>query len=231
MAYLLRIAVLPFFLFVHGTAIGQQTAARLPERIDKKGRYLFYFHGSVVTDRGNNAVNQSYPEWGPYEYDNILDSLRKPGFIVISEIRRSNIPDSVYALKTMQQADSLLKAGVRPPDILLVGASAGTNIVLHAAARIRNKKMHFVIIGGCWPDDYKEYEALELNGYYLSIIEKTDPHGTCKRIFQNRKDSRFREIMLDTGLSHGFFYKGYRQWINPMLNWWESTAQKKDLSR
>ena len=37
-------------------------------------------------------------------------------------------------------------------------------------------------MGGCWPETYKDYPNTELYGHFLSIIEATDPHGTCNMI-------------------------------------------------
>jgi len=203
--------------------VGQTISSHLPHKPAKTEKYVFYHHGAVVTVLGDNAINQAAPEWGPYEYSHILDSLQKRGCHVISEIHQQNVDDSVYVNKVVSQVDSLLKAGVPVKNILLVGASAGWNVTIHAADRLRNKALHYVIMGGCWPETYKDYSDLLLYGHFLSIIEVTDPHGTCVSLFETRKSlSSYREIKLNTGLSHGFIYKGYKEWIDPILQWWSS---------
>lgn len=200
--------------------MAQTISTFVPKEIKKPEKYLFYLHGQVVTDLGNNAINQSVPEWGPYEYSNILDSLKKRGFNVISEIRQKGIENSVYVTKISQQIDTLLKAGVPAKNIVILGASAGWDIALHVSARQKNNAINYVIMGGCWPETYKEYVPLELYGRFLSIIEKSDPHGTCYKIFEGRKYLKnHSEILLNTDLSHGFIYKGHKQWIAPIVNW------------
>lgn len=207
-------------LFLPFWSLGQNVGAALPVKINKNDQYLFYLHGAVVTILGNNAINQGAPEWGPYEYLNILDSLSKRGFHIISENRKEGIEDRVYVHKIVAQLDTLFKAGVKPQNILLVGASAGWGIVLHVADQLKNNKMNYVVMGGCWPETYKEYEKLQLYGKFLSVIETSDPHGTCINIFEGRKHIRsFKEVKLNTGLSHGFFYKGRKVWIDPIVNW------------
>jgi hypothetical protein len=206
-------------MFVAVHSLAQTISASLPTPIKKSESYLFYFHGAVVTELGNNAINQSVPEWGPYEFSNILDTLRRRGFNVISEIRKKGTPDSVYVQKLVQQVDSLSDAGVRPDHIIIVGASAGWSIVLRAASLLNNKKLHYVIMGGCWPDTYKEYTAISSRGRFLSIIEASDPHQTCMKIFEHKKTKRVEEITLHTGLSHGFIYKGYKEWVDPLVYW------------
>lgn len=169
---------------------------------------------------GNNAINRSVPEWGPYEYLNILDSLRSRGFNVISENRKEGVDDTVYVNRIALQMDTLLKAGVQPANLLMVGASAGAFIVIPVSAKLKNAAIKYVIIGACRANTYKDYLPLELHGHFLSIIESSDPHGTCSAIFEGRRQhSSYQEITLHTGLSHGFIYKGHKEWIDPILHW------------
>ena len=199
---------------------GQSISSFLPKKLTPSDKYLFYLHGGVVTVLGNNAINQSVPEWGPYEYLNILDSLRIRGFNIISENRKEGIDDSVYVNKIARQIDTLFRAKVKPQNILVVGASAGSNITIHISAKLKNDEMNYVVMGGCWPDTYKDYQNIELYGHFLSIIEASDPHGTCSKIFEGRnKLSSYKEITLNMGLSHGFIYKGHKEWIDPIVKW------------
>lgn len=212
--------LLTLLLLINVTAMGQTISTFLPTEMDKAGRYLFYLHGGVVTELGNNAINQSVPEWGPYEFLNILDSLRKRGFNVISERRRKGIANSFYVNRLSKQVDSLLIAGVKTSNLIIIGASAGSDIALKVSSTLKNNDLNFVIMGGCWPDTYKEYRDVELYGHFLSIIETTDPHGTCYKIFEGRKQLRsYKEVKLNMGLSHGFIYKGYKEWIDPIMKW------------
>lgn len=203
--------------------LGQQSGANLPKEISVEARYLFYQHGAVVTMLGDNAINNGAPEWGPYEYSKILDSLRMRGFRVISEIRKQGVAEKVYADKMALQVDTLLKAGVAPERIVLVGASAGWEMVLMASSQLENDRLKFVMMGGCWPETYKTFTGMKLYGHFLSIIEESDPHGTCSEVFEGRNNLKsYREIKLQTGLSHGFFYKGRKAWIDPLVEWFNS---------
>ncbi len=198
-------------------ASAQSVSIFLPEKISSAEKYLFYLHGGVVTDKGNNGITDAAPEWGPYEYLNILDSLKNRGYNVISENRKPEVDDSIYANKVAQQIDTLIRDGVKEKNIVIVGASAGADIAIHVSAKMKNKKLKFVIMGACWPDTYKGYEPLRLYGHFLSIIESSDPHGTCAAVFKGRKNITIREITLHTGLSHGFIFKGYKEWIDPIV--------------
>ena len=135
---------------------------------------------------------------------------------------REGIDDSVYVNKIARQIDTLFKAKVKPQNILVVGASAGSNITIHLSAKLKNEEMNYVVMGGCWPDTYKDYQNIELYGHFLSIIEASDPHGTCSKIFEGRNNlSSYKEITLYMGLSHGFIYKGHKEWIDPIVKWFD----------
>lgn len=211
---------LPLVLLASALAHGQLPGRFLPKKLSVDEKYLFYLHGGVVTNLGDNAVNPARPEWGPYQYRAILDSLGSRGFNVISENRKKEVSDSAYARQINHQIDTLMRYGVSADNILIVGASAGSDIVLKVSSLRRNARLNYVIMGGCWPDTYKEYLNVNLFGRFLSIVEATDPHGSCAAIFEKRKNiSRFNEITLNTGLSHGFIYKGYKEWIDPLVSW------------
>jgi hypothetical protein len=212
------------FLFTFAS-MAQDIRHDLPRNINPAGYYMFYFHGGVVTVKGDNAINDPVPQFGPYQYSRILDTLRAHGFYLISERRLPGVDDSVYVKKVALQVDTLLKAKVPVRNIILVGASAGSNIVLHVSDRLKNPEMKYVIMGGCSPDIYKYYLDIEVGGRFLSIIESSDSRGTCARIFENRKHLKdFHEITLDTGLDHGFIYKPYAAWIDPIVQWFQMYA-------
>ena len=208
------------------SATAQHIQHDLPSRIDAKGYFVFYLHGGVVTVKGDNAINDPVPQFGPYQYSRILDTLRAHSFYVISERRLPGIDDSVYAIKIARQVDTLVKAQVPVQNILMVGASAGSNVVLLASDKIKNPEMKYVIMGGCSPDIYKYYINLDLRGHFLGIIEASDSRGTCSKIFENRNQVKsFHEIKLHTGLDHGFIYRPFAAWIDPVVQWFQIYAR------
>lgn len=211
-----------FLMFFMHASIAQTVSSSLPNPIDKNGRYLFYLHGGSVTVLGDNSINRGAPEWGPYEYSNILDSLRGRGFYVVSERRFENVKDSTYAVKICKQIDSLLRADVPVQNIIVVSASAGWTINYRVSERLKNDSLHFVKMGGCRPGEDKDVENRELHGHFLTITEKSDPRGSCTELFKMQKHiSSYKEVELNTGLNHGFFYKGRRVWIDPIIKWFD----------
>ena len=217
------------FILLPALATAQNIRHDLPSNIDPAGFFMFYLHGGVVTVKGDNAINDPVPQFGPYQYSRILDTLRAHGFYVISERRLPGVDDSVYVKKVALQVDTLLKAKVPVRNIILVGASAGSNIVLHVSDKLKNPQMKYVIMGGCSPDIYKYYLDIEIGGRFLSIIESSDSRGTCAKIFENRKQLKdFHEVTLNTGLDHGFIYKPFAAWIDPVVQWFQMYASGFD---
>jgi hypothetical protein len=176
-----------------GSAVtGQSISSSLPNTILKSEKYLFYLHGGAVTVLGNNAITQSMPQWGPYEYLNILDSLRRRGFNIISENRKQGIEDSVYTDKIVRQADTLFKAGVKPQDILIVGASAGSAIAISVSAKLKNNEMKYVIMGACWPDTYKEYLDIELYDIFFRSLNRVIRMALVRRYL--KEENRLKTV-------------------------------------
>jgi Integrase core domain len=83
----------------------------LPETIDPSRRYLFYLHGAWIEDHGLTAA---HPDFGRYQYAEIVHALSDRGFVVISEPRLHEVDSAVYAQLVERQVTALLEKGVPP---------------------------------------------------------------------------------------------------------------------
>lgn len=198
---------------------GQSISTDVPKEIDTSKRVLIYLHGGVVQQQGAEAVSEYY---GRYEYDKILEELAARGFHVISEIRAKDTTEEVFSEKLKKQIEALLKLGLEPERITVVGASLGAYIAIETAYKLKNKKVRFALLGLCSDyavDHYRKYRS-QLIGDFLSIYEKSDEKGSCRDIFTPlHEDSKFREIQLDMGNSHAFLFKPHDEWILPLVEW------------
>jgi hypothetical protein len=209
-----------FFLFAICTANGQTIRTSVLNDIDTSKIYLFYLHGQITIENGKGISKY----FGVYEYQNILDTFASYGYKVISEPRPMSVDEGEYAGKVSRQIDTLLKAGVNPAKISVVGASAGAYITIDVAMRVKNKNIKYAILGMCGPDTYKSYEGRELCGNFLSIYESSDPHGSCLKLFEDKHcKTGIQEIKLNMNNSHAFLYKPYKEWIYPLVNWVNKT--------
>ena len=186
-----------------------------PEKVDTSARYLFYLHGRIV-EQARRPVS---PQYGPYEYDQILDTFKKRGFVVISEQRPTGTVVEKYAAKVEGQVRQLLKAGVPARNITVVGASQGSYIAMLASTYLKNRDLNFVFIAGCSADP-GFLDMVDWHGKVLSIYESSDGAGTCEKF---RADAtglgKYHETQLRTGLRHGFIYRPLAEWIEPAITW------------
>jgi len=179
---------------------------------------MFYLHGRIIEEQGIHAV---HPEYGPYEYSAILDSLSKYGYNVISEVRAKNTDENIYAEKVVKQIDTLLKGGIPAEQIFIIGASKGSAIALLVSAKAMNTKINFAILGACYEDQDLKAGKLKLCGNFLSFYEKSDTWCiSCVKLFENQECvTKFQEVKLHTNKKHGVLYQPYSEWITPLMKW------------
>ncbi len=197
--------------------------SEVPTSPDRTARYIFYLHGAIVERMGRQAM---HPDYGPYEYDAIVQAIAGAGFVVISEVRTGNpVRPADYAAKVAGQVTKLLSAGVPPEHVAVVGHSKGGVIALLAAAALNNPRINFAVMAGCLksgPQPGAELLA-RVRGRILSIYDESDREaGSCKAIF-----APSREVVLKMGLGHGAFFKPRKEWLDPVLDWARCTDCSK----
>lgn len=198
---------------------GQNITPRLPQNIDRNHKYLFYLHGGIVQEQGEDAVSKTF---GKYEYRKILQTLHAKGFHVISEVRAKGTSELEYAAKVSLQIDTLEAAGVPLSSIVVVGASLGAYIALEVALMKKDPSIRYVLIGLC--SDYAISHFSKPGnvffGKFLSIYENTDSKGTCQSLFTAPANhGHFSELELNMGTGHGFLFKPYKEWVDPLVEW------------
>jgi len=189
-----------------------------------RSRHLIYLHGRIVQEQ--QSARPRHPQFGYYELEKILDAFRDRGFDVSGEIRPKAASLSESADRVVAQVRRLLESGVPADHVTVVGASMGAAIAFRASAQLQNPDVRFCVLGACLSESVRGLLADEgkaPSGHVLSIREATDDStGACKP-WKNDLDSRSllvaREIVVDTGLSHGFLYRPIPEWVNPVSEW------------
>ncbi|HVG09629.1 MAG TPA: alpha/beta hydrolase [Thermoanaerobaculia bacterium] len=178
---------------------------------------VFYLHGQIIEDQGRRP---KHPDFGTYEYDEILRQLGGEGRVVVSEARPKNTDPDAYAGKVAKQIEDLLAKGVPGQRITVIGASKGAVITMLVSTKVRSPEVGYVIMGNCNDWVLKNFH-IDLHGQVLSIYDAGDSFGgTCEPTFlQSKQLGKHREIRLDTGLRHGFLYRPMKEWIEPALAW------------
>jgi acetyl esterase/lipase len=186
-------------------------------------RHLIYLHGRIVQEQ--QSARPQHPRFGHYELAQILDTLRARGFVVSGEIRPRSVSVGDAADRVVEQVRGLLASGVPADRITVVGASMGGGIALVASARLQNPELRFVVLGACLSETAERLVADEgkgPRGRVLSIHEASDEYTTsCPPWSDDLAPSPIhtREIVLKTGLEHGFLYRPLPEWVDPVVEW------------
>jgi len=193
-------------------------------------RHLIYLHGRIV--QAQQSKRPRHPQFGYYELEKILDTFRGRGFVVSGEIRPKSASVSGSADRVVEQVRQLLNSGVRASDVTVVGASMGAEIALLASARLQNPEVRFCVLGACLSESARGLVADEgkgPSGRLLAIREASDEFtSTCPTWKDDLKSGPSlvaREIVLHTGLSHGFLYKPLPEWVTPVIAWADDPSQ------
>ena len=198
------------FIIAHANQVGSSNVN------GANARYLFYLSGYIVEDGNTRPVS---PKFGVYEYEQILETFKRSGFIVISEARKKNPDIETYALKVTEEVRQLIKSGVPANHITIVGASQGSWIAMLASTYLKNRDLNFVLIAACSADEHF-LQQVNLHGNVLSIYEKSDLAQSCQSYRTDATGiNQWKEVAVNTGLKHGFLFRPLKEWTEPTVSW------------
>jgi hypothetical protein len=155
-----------------------------------------------------------------YEYQEILEVLAGPGFVVISEARPAGTDVMEYAATVADQVGVLLAAEVPPGNITVAGFSKGGAIAVVVSSILADEEVNFVFMGTCGPWLNERTEIVP-HGRMLSLHEGSDDMvGSCESLFARAGGKAVhREIVIDIGGGHGAFYRPRPEWVEPLVEW------------
>ena len=197
-------------------------AAAAPSDLDKP--QLVYLHGRIVGEQQDRRPK--HPQFGYYELDQILDAFRQRGFAVTCDMRAKGEALAPAAEHAAAQVRALQAAGVAPGRITVLGASMGAEVALLASAKLHDPELRIALLGACLSLSVPELWAERGRrpaGHVLAIREKSDettepcPPWTADAAGRGRLE--VRELLLDTGLRHGFLFRPLPEWVEPVAEW------------
>lgn len=185
--------------------------------VQNEKKYIYYLHGRIIEIQGKDAVSTAY---GRYEFDSIVMALSAKEHIVIAEVRNENVDYLDHANKVSKEIDSLIKKGVKPIDITVIGASKGAIIASHIS-HINLNPVNYVFLAG--NNEYQEQNNdWKFHGQVLCIYDRSDSIAGSNYDYWKNKDNyttKFEQIELKTHLGHGFLYKPLNAWTEPTRKW------------
>ena len=206
----------------HGAPGGMDLPRHTLEML-RKQQFLFYLHGRIVEDQGIHAISDEY---GPYQYEAIVETLEEHGFKVLSEARPKDTDPMEYAQKVAAQIKQLRLGGVPAGNITVVGASKGAGITALISDLLEDEdEINYVLLAICSPMmlDLWQTRDICVRGNVLSIFDEKDKlAGSCREFFRLCEGSGLRghrEVELKVGTGHGIVYQPLEEWIGPLLEW------------
>ncbi len=197
-------------IFLYTFSIGCQNK-------DTLGNHIFYLHGRIIELQGIHAEHEQYCK---YEYESILDSLEVGGNIVYAEIRNDGTDFEAFCVHISEQIDSLIRAGVEPKRITVIGASKGAVMAMNISDMNQNP-INYILLGA--NNEFIEQENdWNLNGRVLGIYERSDAiAGKSYDIWITRSTNaiEFEQLEINAGLGHGFLYRPINDWLEPAKDW------------
>lgn len=115
---------LPAFLicavFPHQAGRAHQGSVQehMPATLNPSARYVICLHGRIIEDQGRRPTHDTS---GVYEYQQILEQLAAGGLVVVSEQQAPMTDMDAFAGHVADQVRHLLKAGVPPSQVSVVG--------------------------------------------------------------------------------------------------------------
>ncbi len=186
---------------------------------DSDDKYIFFLHNRFLED---HELQDEHPEYGRTEYTEIISVFKENGFQVISEKRQGNVNARAYAMRMVSQIDSLIKTGIEPHKITVVGTSKGGYIAQYVSTLANNPDLNFVFIASFRDTDIQNIPEINYCGNILTIYEKSDPYGVsaiARKESSTCKIKNFKEIELNTKMGHGFLFKPLNAWMKPTMMW------------
>ena len=185
--------------------------------VQNQKKYIYYLHGKIIEMQGKDAVSDVY---GKYEFDSIVKALSGSEHIVIAEVRTENVDYLDYANKVSKEIDSLVKLGVQPKNINVIGASKGA-IIASNISNLNQNPINYVLLAG--NNEYQEKNNnWKFHGQVLCIYDQSDTiAGGNYDYWKNNKNytTKFEQLELKTNLGHGFLYKPLNVWVEPTRKW------------
>ena len=189
--------------------------SQFPTEIDPHGHYVFYSHGFIVEGTNPKPVHKTF---GVYDFIAVKEALTDESYHLIAYHRPEGTEPFTFAKKLAVDVEVLISAGVAESNISLVGFSRGGALSILAANELKRTHINLIILAGC-AGLIKNHTSVKAYGKVYSIFERSDQVGSCQFLIDRSDVTKFEELSINTGLSHGAFYKPKDEWLLPIKKW------------
>lgn len=206
-------------LTASASSLSNTIHTEFPQEIDPKDKYVFYSHGYIVEGTNPTPVDKRNG-WGMYDFPAVKQALSDKEHQLIAYHRPKGTDPYEFSYKLAGDVRTLVRAGVVPENITLIGFSRGAFITAVTSHNLANVEVNTILLAGCGRFASDRYKNMSLYGHVLSIFETTDGSQTCRKLELRSPEAKsFDEIAINTGLSHGAFYRPKDEWVKPIKKW------------
>jgi hypothetical protein len=198
-----------------------------PEKVHANERYVLYSHGLIAEGTDPRPVS---PQYGQYDFPAIKQAIFAGGNFNLVAPQRPKDPDyNNYVSSVESWVHRLIKAGVKPSRITLVGFSRGGQLTAVISSRLSHEGINTAILAICQEGDFVSEppfpgpEHPALGGNFLSIYETSDIVGTCGKLAARSNLQSFKEVAISTGKAHAAFFRPMQEWVEPLKTWIAAT--------
>lgn len=192
---------------------------KLPEQYEPSDKFVFYSHGYIVEGENPTPVEVKNG-WGLYDFPKVKQALADDRYTLVAIHRKKNTDPFEYAKAQSATIRNMIKNGVPANNITLIGFSRGAFITGLMSNHLADFGVNTVLLAGCGRLISRKHDDIKVYGHVLSVYEKTDKSNTCKKLKDKSwQVQSFKEIAINTGLSHGAFYRPLPQWILSVKTW------------
>jgi dienelactone hydrolase len=180
-------------------------------------KHVFYLHGMIIEVQGIHAVSEVF---GPYKYEEIIESLKSEGFQVHAEVRTTKTNFNTFCKKISEEINELIREGVPPRNITVIGASKGAMMAMTISSQNKHP-INYVFLGANSDRTEKNFDW-KLHGHILGIYERSDTVAGKDYTFwihRSPEAKEFEQLEINTGLGHGFLYTPLHDWMGPAKDW------------
>ena len=153
------------------------------------------------------------------DHDAIVSAFGDSGYTVetFPDVREGDV---VYARRIAGEVRALIRNGVHPRRISVVGAGSGSKIAALVSGVASNRQVNYVLLGGC-DLILKQQYTFHMSGRVLGIRDAADRGShSCRPLWQESpKLSDHRDMVLNTEYGATLFEKPRAEWMSPLTGW------------
>lgn len=176
-------------------------AAQVP--VDSDGPHIVYLP-SGAADAADDAIVDRFVELGFY----------------VEPISRNGRSDLGYSRRVADHVRLMMRQGVRPGAITVVGVGPSSRVATLASARVMHRRVNYALLGHCNPLLRTQYR-FRMSGRVLGVRDAADPDShSCRPLWQESpKVSERQDLVLHTRYGAALFDRPNAEWVGPVADW------------